>query len=79
MTTTPAHHHQLIPAPQPEASQLAPEDAVVAPTDTAAPDALRQKSAFLAGSARAEDEEEEARDVIPSLPRVSYSEGGEMA
>lgn len=78
MTTTPAHHHRLIPAP--EASQLAPEDAVVAATDTTTvPSALRQKSAFLAGTARAEDEEEEARDVIPSLPRVSYSEGGEMA
>lgn len=44
----------------------------------AARNPLRQKSSVLVGGRTAGDDDDDAdRDVIPSLPRVSYSEGGE--
>ena len=93
--TTPAHHNKLIPAklaPRQEAHALAedPAAAYVAGGESSAPatmnDPLRQKSSLLAGNAVAgdavagdEDAVTAGRDVIPSLPRVSYSTGGEWA
>ena len=89
----PAHHNKLIPsvsAPNQEAQALPQHQDGALPDNALGHDVtnnpLRQKSSLLAGTALAGspmaghvDEEDDPRDVIPSLPRVSYSEGGEKA
>ncbi|KAL3160535.1 hypothetical protein ABBQ32_010836 [Trebouxia sp. C0010 RCD-2024] len=85
--TPPAHHKQLIPAHSaPSKRAVAPQegqDLASANMQTAADDSsnpLGQKSSILMrGTMGGDDDADAARDVIPSLPRVNYSEGDELA
>lgn len=78
-----AHHNKLISASMPEQADVALEEDTVAPADAAAmqaavPNPLRQKASLLVGRETAEDDDTQAaaRDMIPSLPKVSYDAGG---
>ena len=81
-TTAPAHHNKLIRAKSAlsKGAVLAPEGAdLISPDVQTAPGAfsnpLRQKSLLVMKNTLEGDEDTD--DVIPSLPHVSYSAGGQ--
>lgn len=77
----PAHHNKLITASAPEA-EVSAEGQSLGLADAARMQAavsypLRQKSSLLLGRGTEDDDAQAAaRDVIPSLPRVTYSDRG---
>lgn len=81
-TTAPAHHNKVISAKSalskgavlvPEGPDLMSPDMQRAPNAVSNP--LRQKSSLVVKSTLEGDEDPD--DVIPSLPHVSYSAGGQ--
>ena len=84
--TAAANHHKHSAAAalsphNPPQQTLQQTNSMQQSTDVAVSNPLRQKSSILAGTGVAANdvagEDESQNDSIPSLPRVSHSEGGE--